>query len=148
MPFFYVLFSNPPQDVGKAMDVSDSAIASTVFASRVTIHQTLGVSPGGLAFQCYMLHIIPSLANFDLIGQQRQTLINYNCTVIRQMSSQRYWGKCECIDLVCSLLTLLHCLLLESLGVDEGAMELVLLVISMMRHCCVIAEPCQAREIE
>ena len=42
------------------------------------MHRTLGVSPGGLAFQRDMLHPIPILADFDLIRQRRQTLIDAN----------------------------------------------------------------------
>jgi hypothetical protein len=41
---------------------------------EMSIHQTLDVSPDGLAFQRDMLHPIPILANFELIHQQRQTL--------------------------------------------------------------------------
>jgi transposase InsO family protein len=68
--------SNPPQDNGNALNIINSAIASAVSASRVAVHQTLGVSPGGLAFQGDMLHPIPILADFDLIRQCRQKLID------------------------------------------------------------------------
>jgi hypothetical protein len=31
---------NPPWDIGNALDLINSAIASTIFASQVAIHQT------------------------------------------------------------------------------------------------------------
>jgi hypothetical protein len=34
------------------INVADPPIASTMFASRVAVRQTLGVLPGGFAFQC------------------------------------------------------------------------------------------------
>jgi hypothetical protein len=70
--------ANHPQDIGDAINVIDSTIASTVFASVVTIHWALRVSPGGLAFQHDMLHPIPIVVNFELICQWGQTLINYD----------------------------------------------------------------------
>jgi hypothetical protein len=59
--------SNPPRDIGNAINAINSTITSTVFALQVAVHQTLGVSPGGITFQCGMLHPLPILANFKLI---------------------------------------------------------------------------------
>jgi hypothetical protein len=67
-----IFHSNPPQDIGNALDVVDSGIASTVFASQVAIHWTLGVSPGGLTCQHDILHSIPILADFEVICQRTQ----------------------------------------------------------------------------
>jgi hypothetical protein len=48
-----IFHSNPPQDISDTLDVVNSAIASIVFTSLlVVIHQTPGVSPGGLTLQC------------------------------------------------------------------------------------------------
>jgi hypothetical protein len=71
--------------------IIDSAIASTVFASRVAVHRTLGLSPGALSFQRDMLPPIPILADFELIRQRRQALIDYNtCRENRRRIYQDY----------------------------------------------------------
>jgi hypothetical protein len=68
-----IIHSNPPQNIGKSIDSIDSAIASTIVASRAAVHQTLGVSPGLLTFQHDMLHSIPILDNFEVICQNLPT---------------------------------------------------------------------------
>jgi hypothetical protein len=67
-----------PQDIGDTRCLINSAIALTIFASQVTVHETLGISPIGLTFQCDMLHPILILADFELICQRRQKLVDSN----------------------------------------------------------------------
>ncbi len=64
-----ICHSNPPQNVATAIELVDSVLASSCYASRTAVHRTLGVSPSGLAFQRDMLHPIPILADFELIHQ-------------------------------------------------------------------------------
>jgi hypothetical protein len=78
--------SNPPEDIGTAYDMIDTALASAMFASRTAVHRVLGVSPGGLMFHRDMLLPIPVLADYDLIRQRRQTMIDENA---RRENSRR-----------------------------------------------------------
>jgi len=71
-----IFHANPPQDVGGALDIIDLAISSAMHASRTAVHRTLKISPGALAFHRDMLLPIPILADFNLIRQRRQTLID------------------------------------------------------------------------
>lgn len=66
------------QDVGDAYDYLDTAFASCTFASRVAVHRGLGVSPGGIAFHRDMLLPLPVLADYELIRQRKQTIIDAN----------------------------------------------------------------------
>ncbi len=47
------------------------------------MHRTLGVSPGALVFQLDMLLPIPVLADYNLIRQRRQTVIDDNNSYMR-----------------------------------------------------------------
>lgn len=71
-----IFHANPPQDIGGALDIIDMAISSAMHASRTAVHRTLKVAPGALAFHRDMLLPIPVLADFNLIRQRRQTLID------------------------------------------------------------------------
>ena len=45
-----LLYSNPPQNMAKARDIIDSALATAIYAMRTTVATTLGSTPGALAF--------------------------------------------------------------------------------------------------
>jgi transposase InsO family protein len=69
---------NPPENVATAIELVDSALASAQYGLRTAVHRTLGVSPGALMFQRDMLLPIPVLADYNMIRQRRQTVIDDN----------------------------------------------------------------------
>lgn len=71
-----MLLHDPPNNVGDAYDIIDTAFAKCMFAGRTAVHRTLGVSPGGLVFHRDMLLPLPVLADYEMIKQQRQTTID------------------------------------------------------------------------
>jgi transposase InsO family protein len=70
--------SNPPANVATAIEMVDSALASAQYGLRTAVHRTLGVSPGALVFQRDMLLPIPILADYHMIRERRQTVIDDN----------------------------------------------------------------------
>ena len=68
----------PPQNIETALEAIDAILASAQRALRTTVHRTLGIAPGTLVFQRDMLLPIPVLANYNLIRQRRQTIIDEN----------------------------------------------------------------------
>jgi len=73
-----MMHNNEVNDIGDALDYIDTAFASCMFASRTAVHRGLGYSPGGLIFQRDMLLPLPILADFELVRQRRQQLIDLN----------------------------------------------------------------------
>ena len=67
---------DPPQGLQAAHHIVDTAIANAVFAVRATFHGALKASPGSLAFARDMVHDIPFLADWQLIRQRRQQLVD------------------------------------------------------------------------
>jgi hypothetical protein len=68
----------PPQNVATAVELVDSALASAQYGLCTAVHRTLGVSPGALVFQRDMLLPIPVLADYNMIRQRRQIVIDDN----------------------------------------------------------------------
>jgi hypothetical protein len=68
----------PPQNVGTAVDLVDSALASAQYGLRTAVHRSLGVSPGALVFQHDMLLPIPVLVDYNMIHQRHQAVIDNN----------------------------------------------------------------------
>ena len=66
----------PQADIGTAIEYVDSILASCQYAQRVAVHRTLEISPGSLVFQRDMLLPIPIIANYEMIRQHRQAIIN------------------------------------------------------------------------
>ena len=56
----------------------DYALATAQHALRATVHRTLGVSPGAIVFHRDMMIDVPYIANFLLLRDKRQALIDYN----------------------------------------------------------------------
>ena len=73
-----LLPSMEANDVATALEAVDSALASTMHASRTAVHHTLQVSPGALAFHRDMLLPIPIVAEWDQIRERRQTQIDHD----------------------------------------------------------------------
>jgi transposase InsO family protein len=70
--------THPPQTLEEAQLLVDSALATTMHATRTAIHTTLRVSPGAFVFQRDMFLDIPIIANMQMIQERRQILINEN----------------------------------------------------------------------
>jgi hypothetical protein len=70
--------TTPPQTLQEAQLLVDSALATTMHATRTAIHTTLRVSPGAFVFQRDMFLDIPIIANLQTIRDRRQVLINEN----------------------------------------------------------------------
>ena len=56
--------------------IVDSALQTAVYSARTAIHSTLKISPGALAFHRDMLLNIPLIADFQLLRDKRQALID------------------------------------------------------------------------
>ena len=69
---------NQPHNPQECQELVETALASACFALRATIHSTLGVTPGSLAFNRDMLLNIPIIADLQDIQKRRQDLINKN----------------------------------------------------------------------
>ena len=70
--------AHPPQDMVQAHNILDSALASTMHATRCAMHNALGMSPGAFVFQRDMFLNIPLIANLQTIQDKRQVLIDEN----------------------------------------------------------------------
>jgi len=69
---------NPPQNMGDARATTDYALSLASHALRSAVHRTLGLSPGAIVFRRDMLMDVPYVANFLLLRDKRQALIDYN----------------------------------------------------------------------
>lgn len=68
----------PPNNVNNAIELVDSCLASAVRSLRSVVHQGLKVSPGALVFGRDMVLPIPILADYNLIRERRQAIIDDN----------------------------------------------------------------------
>jgi len=66
----------PPAGVEDANRLVDTALANCVFATRAALHGTLKGSPGSLVFGRDMLLDIPLIADWNLIREWRQQIID------------------------------------------------------------------------
>ena len=73
-----IISSHPPGDVAEAYEIVDSALASAQYAIRSAIHRTLQISPGALVFHRDMLMPIPIIADYNVLRNRRQTIIDEN----------------------------------------------------------------------
>ena len=73
-----LVLGNPPTDPQIAYEYIEQAFASATYASRVAVHRALGVSPGALSFHRDMLLPLPVLADYELVRQRRQSIIDSN----------------------------------------------------------------------
>jgi transposase InsO family protein len=69
---------SPPDNVATAVELVDACLAAASRAMRSIVHQTLQVSPGALIFGRDMLLPIPILADYNLIRERRQAVIDEN----------------------------------------------------------------------
>jgi len=68
----------PPDNVATAVELVDSCLAAASRALRSVVHSTLRTSPGALVFNRDMLLPIPLLADYNLIRERRQAVIDNN----------------------------------------------------------------------
>ena len=66
----------PPQGIEAAHHLVDTAIANAVFAHCSTFSSAHNSTPGGLAFQRDMILDLPLIADFQIIREKRQQLID------------------------------------------------------------------------
>jgi transposase InsO family protein len=67
---------NPPNGADTANRLVDTALANCMFATRATVHGSLQTTPGGIAFQRDMILNLPLIADFQLLKERRQQLID------------------------------------------------------------------------
>jgi hypothetical protein len=67
---------HPPDGIESANHLVDTALANCLFATRAALHGGLNASPGSLAFGRDMILDIPMIADWQLIQQNRQQLID------------------------------------------------------------------------
>ena len=65
-----------PQNVIQVRQLIDTAIASTIYAFRATVHGTLKTTPGAIVFNRDMLLNIPLVADLRAIRDHRQQIID------------------------------------------------------------------------
>ena len=73
-----LLYTHPPTDVEQAQDLVDEALSTASHALRMAVTRLLGASPGAITFGRDMLLDIPVIADWQLIRDKRQVLINEN----------------------------------------------------------------------
>ena len=71
-----LLHGNPPQTVGHAEDLIDEAHSIASHAMQMTITNTLGSTPGALAFGRDMFLNVPLIAYWQLVASHREQYIN------------------------------------------------------------------------
>ena len=81
-----LLYTNPPTTMEQVSRLVDEALATAQLALRSAVSKTLGSSPGGLAFHRDMFLDIPLLADWQLVQQKRQILIDKN---LRRQNAKR-----------------------------------------------------------
>ena len=73
-----------PQDIETIHHLADTAIANAIFAHRSTFSCAHNATPGGLAFHRDMVLDLPLIADFQIIREKRQQLIDQRLVVANQ----------------------------------------------------------------
>jgi hypothetical protein len=96
-----LLYAEPPQHSLEAANVVDTALATAAYAARSSIHSTMKISPGAAVFQRDMLLDIPVMADFQLLKEKRQQLIDKNLArANRKRVAHDYAVGDQCLKLV------------------------------------------------
>jgi transposase InsO family protein len=69
---------NPPENVTTATELIDSLIAAAQRAIRTAVHSTFKVLPGAIVFHRDMMLPIPLMADYNLLRERRQAVIDKN----------------------------------------------------------------------
>ena len=72
------LRKDPPANVETALEHIDSCLAAAARAIRSAVHRTLQISPGALVFHRDMMLPVPIAADYNLIRERRQAVIDDN----------------------------------------------------------------------
>jgi hypothetical protein len=64
-----LVHTNPPNNLSKAKDIVDDALATAMHAMRTTVATTLGSTPGALAFSRDMFLNVPLIADWQAIAR-------------------------------------------------------------------------------
>ena len=73
-----VVHSTKPRNTKHARDMVDDALSTAAHAMRSSINTALKASPGALVYSRDMFLNIPMIADWHLIAQRREQLINEN----------------------------------------------------------------------
>jgi hypothetical protein len=73
-----MLHTFQPQNPVEAATIIDSCYATAQYAVRSAVHHTLNVSPGAMVFHRDMVLPIPLIADFEIIRQCRQAVVDNN----------------------------------------------------------------------
>ena len=73
-----LVYEHPPNDDHQAAATVDRALAIASYAVRASIHRTLQLSPGAIVFGRDMILNIPIVADFELLRERKQTIIDEN----------------------------------------------------------------------
>ena len=71
-------YKNRPQAEGQAKELVDEALAVAQHALQCAVHTTLGSSPGALVFNRDIFLNIPLMADWQLLNNKREHLVNEN----------------------------------------------------------------------
>ena len=85
-----LLYTNPPQNMDDANDLIDDALATAMHATRTNVSSTLGSSPGALVYSRDMFLDIPLIADWILIQQRREQIVNES---LRRHNNKRRLGR-------------------------------------------------------
>ena len=83
-----ITFTQAPRSAEEAANVIDCALATAAYAARTACHTTLGISPGAMVFNRDMLLDLPLIADFELLRERRQLMVNRN--LLRANKNRRY----------------------------------------------------------
>ena len=67
-----------PQNDDQAVVIIENCLATARYAVRTAVHRTLNISPGALSFHRDMILPIPLIADFELLRQRRQAVVDDN----------------------------------------------------------------------
>ena len=81
-----LLHSNAPHNMTQARDIVDAALASAMHAMRTTVANTLGSTPGALAFSRDMFLNVQLVADWQSIARNKEQLVNDN---LRRANARR-----------------------------------------------------------
>jgi hypothetical protein len=73
-----LVHTNPPQNMTKARDIIDDALATAMHAMQTTIATTLRSTPGALAFAQDMFLNVPLIADWQAIARTCEHHVNEN----------------------------------------------------------------------
>ena len=71
-------YAHPPRSQAEIDDLINTALQTASYAAKAAIHSTMKLSPGAMCFSRDMLLNIPVLADFRLLQQRKEAVIQYN----------------------------------------------------------------------